>query len=328
MGIKADPRGTAGIARVLKRAKNHYRDMSERKKAEFDKERLTNPFADSRVSFGDKGKRIKKILFGVDMGTAEVMLATELNRLSEKSRLAKGRVEDPRFAVSKSGPIDAIVGHHPIGRALADLGQVMDLQVDVLAADAGISVNVAEGILEPRIGEVTRSLAPINHYQVVDAARLMAMPILNVHTPCDNLGYQLLKKTLATKAHDTVGEVISTLKTIPEFKIGTALGSGPVLFAGKLSNRAGKIVVTEFTGGTDGSKEIYEKMSATGVGTIIGMHMKEEQRQEAQKHHINVVVAGHIASDSIGMNLLADQLEKRGVEVVPCSGFIRVKRTK
>jgi len=33
-----------------------------------------------------------------------------------------------------------------------------------------------------------------------------------------------------------------------------------------------------------------------------------------------------VASDSLGMNLLADRLEERGVEVTPCSGFIRVRR--
>ena len=65
-----------------------------------------------------------------------------------------------------------------------------------------------------------------------------------------------------------------------------------------------------------------------GIGTIIGMHMGEEHRKEAEKHHINVVIAGHMASDSLGMNLFLDELEKKGIEVVPVSGLIRVKRKK
>ena len=66
------------------------------------------------------------------------------------------------------------------------------------------------------------------------------------------------------------------------------------------------------TGGTSGSKETLEKLSQSGVGTIVGMHMSEDHRKEAEKHHLNVVIAGHIASDTLGLNLLLDALEKHG----------------
>jgi hypothetical protein len=39
-----------------------------------------------------------------------------------------------------------------------------------------------------------------------------------------------------------------------------------------------------------------------------------------------VVIAGHISSDSLGVNLFLDELEKRGIEIIPCSGLIRVSR--
>ena len=58
------------------------------------------------------------------------------------------------------------------------------------------------------------------------------------------------------------------------------------------------------------------------------MEVKEEYRKEAEKYHINVVIAGHMASDSLAMNLFLDQLEKKGIKVVPCSGLIRIKRIK
>ena len=34
------------------------------------------------------------------------------------------------------------------------------------------------------------------------------------------------------------------------------------------------------------------------------MHISEEHRKEAEKSHLNVVVAGHISSDNLGLNLL------------------------
>jgi hypothetical protein len=35
-----------------------------------------------------------------------------------------------------------------------------------------------------------------------------------------------------------------------------------------------------------------------------------------------------MASDSLGMNIILDELEKKGIDIVPCSGLIRVKRSK
>jgi len=58
------------------------------------------------------------------------------------------------------------------------------------------------------------------------------------------------------------------------------------------------------------------------------MHMAEDRKREAEKNHVNVVIAGHMSSDSLGMNLFLDELEKRGIEVIPCSGLIRVSRNK
>jgi len=103
-------------------------------------------------------------------------------------------------------------------------------------------------------------------------------------------------------------------------------GSAPTLYSGIPENRVGKIAVTEITGGTEGDPSIYEKMANAGVGTIIAMHQSEKHSLKARKAHINVVVVPHIASDSIGMNLILDKIEKRGIKILSAGGFIRVKR--
>jgi hypothetical protein len=56
------------------------------------------------------------------------------------------------------------------------------------------------------------------------------------------------------------------------------------------------------------------------------MHMGPELRAAAEEHNIHVVVAGHMSSDSLGINLYLDALERHGVEVIPTSGLIRVRR--
>ena len=68
------------------------------------------------------------------------------------------------------------------------------------------------------------------------------------------------------------------------------------------------------------------EMAKAGVGTIVEMHLPEDALSELKKAHINVIDCGHMAADSIGANLFLDELERKGVSVIPCSGLIRVKR--
>lgn len=307
LGTQADLRGKAKVLKKLKNEKKSFEDLKPEEKREFDQERLTNPFSDTRILCGDGNKKVKRILTGIDIETAEVLLAL---KLSEQKKL-----------------IDLIISHHPQGKALARLDDVMELQTDLLA-DLGVPINIAEGLLEIRMAEVSRSVAPENHNQSVDAAKVLNIPFMCVHTAADNLVACYVKNLIKKKKPQTVGEIIKLLKTIPEYQKALEIGAGPRIFVGNEKRHCGKITLTEVTGGTSGHKDIYGKLADAGVGTILGMHMTEEHKKEAEKHHINVVIAGHMASDSLGMNLFLDELEKKGIEIIPCSGLIRVSRVK
>lgn len=303
LGINNDPRGKAGVKRWLSLQNKKFEKLSKEEKEFFDSERLTNPYADSRILFDNK-KSIKRVVAGIDIGVGEIAL---LNSLEQK--------------------IDLIIAHHPEGKALAALDEVMHLQADLMAS-YGVPINVAEGVMHERIEKVSRQLASTNHNQTVDAAKLVNLPIFCIHTPCDNLVFQFLQKLMDKKKPETVGEIIEILKSIPEYKQATLDKAGPRIFAGSPDNRCGKIVAFDITGGTSGSKEVYPELVKAGIGTVIGMHMNEENREEAIKNHLNIVIAGHISSDSLGMNLYLDELEKKGLEIVSISGLIRVKRIK
>lgn len=305
LGADADLREKSGIEKKLKREKEIFKELKPDEKKVFDLERLTNPFSDTRILFGDEDKKIKRILVGIDIDTAEVLLADRLKQAGKE--------------------IDLIISHHPLGKALARLDDVMELQVDLLA-DLGVPINIAEGLQKKRMGEVARSVSSANHNKPIDAARLLGIPIMCTHTAADNLVAKFVDREIKKAKPETVAEVIKLLKSIPEYKKASMLQAGPTLFAGSKERRTGKIALTEVTGGTSGSKDIYEKLANAGVGTIVGMHMSEEYKNEAEKNHINVIIAGHMASDSLGMNLFLDQLQKKGIEIIPCSGLIRVKR--
>ncbi|MBZ1348377.1 MAG: Nif3-like dinuclear metal center hexameric protein [Candidatus Nealsonbacteria bacterium] len=301
MGIESDFRGKQEIEKMLGRLKEKYGKMRKEEKQEFDLERLENPFSDTRILFGDPKKEVKKILIGVDIDGEELLLATKLKN------------------------IDLVITHHPRGKALSGLDDVMQLQIDVLA-QYGVPINIAEKLLNKRIEEVARGISPVNHNRAVDMAQHLNLPFLSIHTPCDNLVAKFVDAKLKKDKPILLEQIIKSLKEIPEYKQAKAIGAGPKIFVGNKESRCGKIVLTEITGGTEGAPEIYEKLAQAGAGTVIGMHISEKHREEAEKANINVIIAGHISSDSIGMNLFLDELEKQGIEIVVCSGLIRISR--
>jgi len=300
-GIEADFRGREGIEKLLKRKREKYEKLSEKEKEEFDKEALENPYLDTRIYHIVADTEVKKVLAGIDIEPAELLLAKEI------------------------GGIDLIIAHHPLGKGLAHLSDVMDLQCDALNY-YGVPINIAEGLMRERISEVARGVNAVNHQRTVDTAKLLGISLMNSHTPCDNLAAKFIKDLIEKENPERIEELMDLLKEIPEYKEAIKIGAGPKVFTGNLENRSGKIAVTELTGGTEPGPKIYEKMAQAGIGTIIGMHMQEESKKEAEASNINVVIAGHMSSDSLGVNLFLDELEKRGIEIIPCSGLIRVSR--
>lgn len=304
-GVEADPRGKELVKQDLERTGKNYEGLKPEDKETFDQEMLTNPYADTRILNGKEDTEVKTILAGIDMEVSEILLA---DRLREKGI-----------------KIDLVITHHPEGKALAGFYDVMRMQADILNK-MGVPINVAEGLLDERIREVQRRVMPANHSRAVDAAKLLDIPFMSIHTPADNSVTTYLQKIIDNKKPDTLADIMKILKAIPEYHAAVKQKSGPTILKGKPTNRCGKTFV-EMTGGTEGSKEIFKKLSEAGVGTLIGMHLSEEHYKKAQEEQINIIIAGHISSDNIGLNLIFDELEKKeALKIITCSGFMRVKR--
>jgi putative NIF3 family GTP cyclohydrolase 1 type 2 len=307
MAIKRSPKSKKDIAEKLAKIKDEYKKLEEKKKEYFDKERMHNPFGDSRILVGDAKTKLKRVMVGIDISVGEILLANELSKSGKK--------------------IDAVIAHHPEGRGLVDLTSVMDVQEDIAVED-GVPVNIAEKLLQKRVGDLNRALHATNHYQVPQAAQLLGMPFACYHTFADNQCHWFLKSFLTKKKLKTLNDVVDALLELPEYQRAAKLGNKPAIFVGSGDSKVGKMSFSGITGGTSGNKDIYEKMAMAGVGTIIAMHMGEEHKKLAEKYNMNVVVASHMASDSLGMNILMDELEKKKVEIVECGGFIRASRAK
>ncbi|MDD3894079.1 MAG: NGG1p interacting factor NIF3 [Syntrophomonadaceae bacterium] len=305
MGKRNDIRGEY-INRLLEEKQKEYDTLPDAEKLFFDRETLTNPYSDTRMLVGSGEEEIKTVMCGIDIETPEIILADRLNQKGQK--------------------IDMVLAHHPEGIAYAALYDVMHVQADMMEK-AGVPINIGEALMAERISEVRRTIMPMNHQRSVDAARLLDIPFMCVHSPADNLVDNFLRLKFEEEEYLTLQDVLDILHSIPEYKKAVELKAGPRIIIGDKHQRAGKIFI-KMTGGTSGSEKAYEKMAAAGVGTIIGMHMQEKHREAAKANNINVIIAGHMASDSLGMNLFLDQLEKEKINIIPCSGLLRVARGK
>ena len=211
----------------------------------------------------------------------------------------------------KGRRIDAIYTHHPEGMALSKLDRVMEMQAEVWET-WGVPINVGESVMDERRVEVRRRFMPMNVDQAIDAAGLLGIPFFSAHTPTDNLVTSFLSRLLAEREPLLVDDVRRVLFEVPEYRTAAARGAGPYVVEEKAGKYAGKVWV-DMTGGTEGPVPIMEKLADHGVGTIVGMHMSPELRKVAEDNHIHVVIAGHISSDSVGVNLLLDEYERHGV---------------
>ena len=261
-------------------------------------------FEDSGILFGRPDTRVDKIMVGIDIEVAELLLA---DRIREREGL------------------DLVLGHHPEGRTYTGLHEVMRLQVDLLR-QAGIAEKTAERLVTERRGEVERRVLPQNHTRPVDAARLLNIPFMNLHTPADNHVYRYLEALFKKEKPRLVEDIVELLGGIEEYRNAAKFDTGPRIILGNPKRSVGKIML-EMTGGTEGPKDVFDKLYKSGVRTLVSMHLSEEHLRKVKDNNLNVVIAGHISSDTLGLNLLLDRLEKqagRKFRVISCSGFRRI----
>ncbi len=309
LGIENDPRGKKQIEKVLKKQKDRAKKLEEKEKEYFDEERLWNPYSDCRIINGNGSEEFTHLFVGIDIETAELLLIDRLR--------AKGM------------RIDGALIHHPEGRALADLEKVMPLQIDLLNL-VGVPVTHSEAILRPRMEKIWRSIHADNLFRHEKAAAFLDIPAVCCHTITDNMAWKFMEKHICAHEYDNIGEVMNALMDVPEFKMYAKKGNPPIIANGSRSGRTGKVVATEFTGGTNGPEELFEAKSRAGIGTVLSMHVTEKSLEEAKKHHVNIIQCSHMASDSLGVNLMLDEMKQKDPKMtfIEASGFVRVERKK
>jgi len=224
------------------------------------------------------GDNIKKVLIGIDMGTAELLLARELG-------------------------YDLVIAHHPPGGTTRiHFEEVVKLQIQQMI-DAGIPPHVAERAIQPRLEAVRLNAHVSNYDQIISAAKLLEMPFLNVHLPLDLVCRKRFTDTIqkGTSSIDNprVKDAIEAMKTLPELSMGL---TEPLVYVGSSENLLGKWIVA-MAGGTNGGVEVAKAYYNAGFSTVFYMHLGAADKKELASYNRagNLVATGHIASDSVGI---------------------------
>jgi putative NIF3 family GTP cyclohydrolase 1 type 2 len=235
------------------------------------------------------GDNIKKVLFGIDASVPELLLAKQLG-------------------------YDAVIAHHPSGGTAAiNFHKVFKRHIQQMVA-AGVPVEEAEKTVTKKLEQLEVEAHTRNYAHAVDVAKLLKMPYMNIHTPLDEVGRKIMSEQInsRTRKDSKVQEVVSALKELGEFKNAV---TEIKIRLGKPEDPAGKVVVSHGAG-TNGGYEIAKMYFKHGVGTVVYIHISAGDLEKLEAEGVgNLIVTGHIVSDSVGINPLIRELEKRNISV-------------
>ena len=229
------------------------------------------------------------------------------------------------LSIARSLGYDGVIVHHPQGDdAMMGLHLVMNRQLQTMTR-AGIPENEARIALEPRQFSVEHTNHMRNWDYMPSVARLMGMPLMNIHYPCDLMMERIVDAHVQGRLAEsgpatTVGQLTDMLLELPEYAHAK---TRPAVVTGSMDWLAGN-VVTAFAGGTNGGAAVVEAYWRHGVNTVMTLHMEvaDIQKLRALPHPGTLIVAGHIASDSVGLNALVRVLRAHGLELTAMGGIV------
>ena len=235
------------------------------------------------------GEDIWRVLFGLDIGTGELLMAKQLG-------------------------YDAVIAHHPVGVA-HNAWQVFERHVGLLVG-AGVPEGAARAAVAPKMESRRVAGHGSNYEQVPMVALRLAMPFLNIHCPLDEMGRRVMQAevddVLAANPNATLGEVAWALGALPAAQ---RAATEVMVLMGDPTARAGRVVVAhgaQTNGGYNVARAYYEH----GIDTVVYIHVvpADLERLRADRRG-QLIVAGHIVGDAVGIEPYIDALRERGLEV-------------
>ena len=232
-----------------------------------------------------RGGDMMKPWLSIDVGVAELLMAREMG-------------------------CDGVISHHPLGTTNVNFYKVLARHAQFMMEE-GIPEAEAKAAVDLLVRKVRLKAHPSIYNQVVEAAQRAKMPLMNVHLPCDEIGRQVMNRTIS-KAGPKVGDVVGALLTLPEYRESEIK---PEVVLGDPSGKRGKTKLV-VAAGTNGGYNIAKAYFTHGVDTIIYMHIDGDDLKKLRDDPTskNLVLLGHESGDSVGINPLVSALREKGVE--------------
>ncbi|HEX7101258.1 MAG TPA: Nif3-like dinuclear metal center hexameric protein, partial [Nitrolancea sp.] len=245
-----------------------------------------------------EGTELSKVMFGIDIGAAELLLARQLG-------------------------CDGVIAHHPSGgSAQLNYPEVLTRHVELMV-EHGVSPTAARDAIQSMMTRALLRAQAQNFDHVPSVARLLEMPFLNVHLPLDEVGRRIMVDTIERHIESlgrpaSVQDAIDALLTLPEFANAPTRIMVPV---GAVDRPLGRVAVVHGAG-TNGGYTVARTYFEHGVDSVLYIHVAPEEAQRLRADtRGNLIVSGHISSDMVGINQFVAKLEERGVEIVRMSGL-------
>ncbi|MFX0181815.1 MAG: hypothetical protein ACFE95_01935 [Candidatus Hodarchaeota archaeon] len=244
------------------------------------------------------GDNISKILYGIDIGVPELLYA-------------------------KQKEFDCVIAHHPVG--LIDHWKVFWRHEKQLISK-GVSQKEARNVVEKKTLALKFGAHARNYDAIPSFARLIEMPFLNIHCPSDELGRRLISASIESLVEENSNPSLKEVKihleqSFLEFqKAQTRIE----IAKGKEDDSLGNWI---FSHGalTNGGFNIAQCYYQHEIDTVLYIHIAPAELFQILKlNYGQLVITGHLASDSIGINPFLDKLEEeKGIRVYAIGGLIR-----
>jgi putative NIF3 family GTP cyclohydrolase 1 type 2 len=243
--------------------------------------------ADSEIHV--RGRRVRKVLVAIDVSVSELLLAQNLG-------------------------CDGVISHHPAGGTAQLEGYKVFLRhIDQLKA-AGVPSEVAKEAVKNKYRVLDIQHHPENYDQIPSASKKLGLPLLTIHSPCDEMGRRMIVQAIKGLEKDgTIKQLVAKIGSFPEFRnaetrIEVRLGTS--------EDKIGKVAISHACY-TNGGFDVAKAYFRHGVNTLSYIHISEPDLTKLATEDLgNLIVLGHIASDWLGINRLLRELEKSGVEAV------------
>ncbi|UCG01399.1 MAG: hypothetical protein JSW11_17490 [Candidatus Heimdallarchaeota archaeon] len=243
------------------------------------------------------GENINNILYGIDIGVAELLYAKEQG-------------------------FDCVIAHHPVG--LVNHFQVFQRHLDQLISK-GVTIETAQKVIDKKMMGFKFGSHARNYDAIPSFARLIRMPFLNIHCPSDELGRRLITESIEKLEEQDENPLLHEVRTHLETSFLEFREAKTKIEVAK-GNESDSLGNWIFSHGafTNGGFPIADCYYQYDVDTVIYIHIAPvELSQILNLNYGQLLITGHLASDSIGINPFLDRLEERGIQITAIGGLIR-----